>query len=116
MRRRKTYSALSGYVYQYYYEGCRPAVRDRSRGTQYVFQVASGPHREAHHSVFVDDGAIAEWERAHERGLNSTERFAVAKMALFEAFDQRPTPEAAREEVRVGGGAVAPLLSALAID
>ena len=28
VRRQKTYSAESGYVYQYFYEGQRPAARD----------------------------------------------------------------------------------------
>ena len=36
VRRQKTYSAESGYVYQYFYEGQRAAERNGSAGAQYV--------------------------------------------------------------------------------
>jgi len=46
VRRQKTYSAESGYVYQYYYEGQRPASRDGSSGIEFVFNVSAdrNPH------------------------------------------------------------------------
>ena len=41
IRRLKTYSAQSGYVYQYFYEGQRP-LRGEA-GTEFVFTVDRGP-------------------------------------------------------------------------
>ena len=100
MRRQKTYSAQSGYVYLYYYEGQRE-VSASDPATEYVFSISSD--RKTWHalSVLVTRAAVREWEGAHGRELNSTERYAVAKMALFQAFDERPAPEQMKEEVRV---------------
>ena len=102
VRRQKTYSAESGYVYQYFYEGQRAASRDGAAGTQYVFNVSADRKSSAPVSVFVGDDALANWQAQHGRQLGSTERYAVAKLALFQAFDHREAPSAMSEEVRVG--------------
>jgi hypothetical protein len=52
----------------------------------------------------------------HARELGSTERYAVAKMALFQAFDERAEPSAMSEEVRVQPPHVASILAALDIS
>ena len=101
VRRQKTYSAESGYVYQYFYEGQRPAKRDGVAGVQYVFNVSADRKSSSPVSVFVGDDALANWQSQHGRQLGSTERYAVAKLALFQAFDRRETPSAMGEEVRV---------------
>jgi hypothetical protein len=97
----KTYSAQSGYVYQYYYEGQRPFHAGPDRGIEFVFSLSHD--RKAWHStsVMVSDSAIAVWEQAHARDLSATERYAVAKMALFQAFDERSAPEQMKEPVRL---------------
>jgi hypothetical protein len=51
--------------------------------------------------VLVSELAILEWQQAHTRELSLTERYAVAKIALFQAFDERPDPAQMRGEVRV---------------
>src|ERR1700704_2041847 len=89
VRREKTYSAESGYVYQYFYEGQRAAKRQSGSGTQFVFHVSADRKSSFPVSVFVSDSALEVWETEHDRTLSSTERYAVAKMALFQAFDQR---------------------------
>ena len=101
MRRQKTYSAESGYVYQYFYEGQRPAKRDGASGVQYVFNVSADRKSSSPVSIFVGEDALANWQAQHMRQLGSTERYAVAKLALFQAFDRRETPTAMNEEVRV---------------
>jgi hypothetical protein len=100
VRRLKTYSAQSGYVYQYSYEGYRPLTGSES-GVEFVFSIS--PDRKNWHptSVRVGDAALADWEQAHERQLSSTERYAVAKMALFQAFDERAVPEQMKEPIRL---------------
>ena len=52
-------------------------------------------------SVVLATPSLQAWEQAHGRELSSTERYAVAKLALFQAFDERASPALLRDEVRV---------------
>ena len=115
VRRQKTHSAESGYVYQYFYEGQRPARREAAAGTQFVFNVSADRKSSFPVSVFLSDEAVESWQREHARELGSTERYAVAKLALFQAFDQRPAPDAMSEEVRVQAPDVESFLATLDI-
>jgi hypothetical protein len=100
-RRLKTYSAQTGYVYQYYYEGHRAFRGGGESGMEFVFMVSADRKNSHPTSVLLSDSAIRMWESAHERELSATERYAVAKMALFQAFDERPVPTSMKQEVRV---------------
>ena len=113
--RQKTHSAESGYVYQYFYEGQRAAKRDGAPGTQYVFNVSADRKSSFPVSVFISDSALDQWQKEHGRQLSSTERYAVAKLALFQAFDQRESPAAMSEEVVVQASDVAAFLATLDI-
>jgi len=115
VRRQKTHSAESGYVYQYFYEGQRPARREALAGTQFVFNVSADRKSSFPVSVFLSDQAVESWQREHARELGSTERYAVAKLALFQVFDQRPAPDAMSEEVRVQAPDVEAILATLDI-
>jgi hypothetical protein len=97
VRRRKTWSARSGYVYQYVYEG----LRKRAGHTEYVFQVAWGREAPLAVRVVLPDDVIQEWESAHEVRLRRNERHGIAKMALFQAFDERANPARMRSAVLV---------------
>jgi hypothetical protein len=97
----KTYSAQSGYVYQYYYEGHRSYRSGRDLGAEFVFSVSSDRKTWHDTSVLVSDDGVAAWEQAHARQLSSTERYAVAKIALMQAFDDRAEPALMRDAVRV---------------
>jgi len=101
IRRQKTYSAQSGYVYQYFYEGYRPLPTGADSGTEFVFTYSADRKNWTATSVLVSDAALAAWEQSHTRALSSTERYAIAKMALFQAFDDRPTPDLMKQEVCV---------------
>jgi hypothetical protein len=116
VRRQKTYSAQSGFVYQYFYEGNRPAVRGRETGQEFVFNVTADRRSSFPVSVFVSEQAVMEWQSGHNRALSRTERYAVAKMALFQAFDDRRTPTEMREEVRVRSADVQAILDMLGIE
>jgi hypothetical protein len=89
VRRLKTYSAASGYVYQYFYEG--------HRGTEYFFQVSADRRTYFSLAVLLSESAL----ESSPRELSSTDRYAVAKMALFKAFDERASPDEMRQPVRV---------------
>jgi len=101
VRRMKTYSAQSGYVYQYFYAGHRPYSAGGESGVEHVFSIS--PDRKDWHNtgIFLSSDVVRRWEEAHARALSSTERYAVAKLALFQAFDDRPEPRLMREDVRV---------------
>jgi hypothetical protein len=97
VRRLKIYTAQSGYVYHYFYEGRRA----RASGVEHVFSVSADRKEWRHTTVTLHDEAVAMWEAAHERALDATERYAVVKMALFQAFDERPGPARMSEPVGV---------------
>ncbi len=115
-RRLKTYSAGSGYVYQYFYEGQRPVRRGADPGTQFVFQVSSDRQTYTAASVFLSAAAILSWEGVHGRDLHPTERYAVAKMALVQAFDERTHPAQMADEVSIRPADLEAFLETLGID
>jgi len=116
IRRQKTYSGQMGYVYQYYYEGHRPYKRDRKNGTEYVFAVSSDRKTSIAVSVLVSDTALEDWQNRHGRTLYASERYAIAKMALFQAFDERPDPAAMGADVHVRAADVEAILITLGIE
>ena len=116
VRRQKTYSAASGYVYQYFYEGQRRGAREGEPGTEFVFSVSADRKTSFDVSVFVRDSALESWQRDHQRELASTERYAVAKMALFQAFDEREAPQQMHAEISVRPADAAQILSTLGLD
>jgi hypothetical protein len=63
----------------------------------------------------VDAGAIQAWEQAHGRGLGSNEQYAIAKMALFQAFDERTAPAQMNEDVRVRNADVEAIIETLGL-
>jgi hypothetical protein len=115
IRRMKTYSAQSGYVYQYFYEGHREYSGGSDRGVEFVFRISADRKSWENASVLLSSVATAEWERARERSLTLTERYAIAKMALFQAFDERADPGQMRGDVRVRPADVDGIIEALGL-
>jgi hypothetical protein len=101
IRRTKTYSAQTGYAYQYRFEGHRPFRAGGDDGEEFVFSVSAGGRHGIPVAVRVPHTAVRAWEEERSRQLSSTECYAVAKMALFQAFDERPTPARMGDEVNV---------------
>ncbi len=87
VRRVKSYTGQTGYVYQYYLVGSRPAPND---AVEYVFDVTSDRKTMFEVAVLVRADALAFWAAAHGRALSATEHYAAAKMRLFQAFDEIP--------------------------
>ena len=71
------------------------------RRIEFVFSVRPTATTGTPAGVLVGDAALARLGGARARQLSSTERYAVAKMALFQAFDERPTPAHMKDQVRV---------------
>ncbi|HWQ56783.1 MAG TPA: hypothetical protein VN442_24060 [Bryobacteraceae bacterium] len=116
VRRIKSYSAASGYAYQYCYLGRRAAQRREGRGTEYVFDVSGG--REPYHpvSVFLLDASAASWEARKGRALIPAERYAIAKMSLLQAFDERSSPRLMTSGVLVRAADVDAIIDVLGIE
>ena len=110
--RQKTYSAMSGYAYQYYFGGQRK-IRD---GIEFVFDVSADRKTSFPLSIVVRGSALSLWEHTHERPLESNERYAVAKLALFRAFDETDTPKGLLKPVYVDANQVEELLESLGLD
>jgi hypothetical protein len=106
VRRIKSYAAESGYVYEYFFEGHRQWRDGLGRGVEFEFRVSAGREQWLPAAVGVPDRAVRAWEAVHARTLSSTERYAIAKLALFQAFDERAAPPETAVEVRVSDGGV----------
>lgn len=113
VRRIKSYSARSGYVYQYFYEGQREFRASGDHGREFVFSVSADRKIWHDASVFVSESALEAWQRDHGRELSPTERYAVAKIALFQAFDERPAPALLRGGIFVRNADIAGIVEAL---
>jgi hypothetical protein len=115
VRRVKLYSAQSGYVYEYYYEGHREYRSAGDHGTEFVFSLSSDRKNWHPVSVLVSEEAVVSWQASHARLLSATERYAVAKIALFQAFDERPEPARMRDDVRVRAADVHGIIETLGL-
>src|SRR5260370_41578420 len=106
VRRIKSYSAANGYVYQYYfYELNRDSVDGEAVG-EFVYAISADRGTTFGLRILVMQAALEAWARANGRALTSSEEYAVAKMRLFQAFDEGAVPltaEAAREGRLAGG-------------
>ena len=116
VRRQKSYSAQSGYVYQYFYEGSRAYASSRQRGSEFVFTFSADRKTSHAVSVLVSEDAVAAWEQSHARALLANERYAIAKMALFQAFDERATPDLMKQDIRVRAADVTAILDTLGLE
>jgi hypothetical protein len=88
VRRIKTYSAADGFVYQYYfYEGNR-GNRSGSPGGEFTYIISADRQSNFPFRIFVRQAALEAWATNNGRVLTSSEEYAVAKMRLFQAFDE----------------------------
>ncbi len=101
VRRIKSYAADSGYVYEYFYEGHRPRRDGLGSGEEFEFRVSVGRRQWLPAAVVLADRDVRAWEAARARTLSSTERYAIAKLALFQSFDERAGPPETAMVVRV---------------
>jgi hypothetical protein len=84
----KSYSAATGYVYQYYFYEVEKAKRGLAAGTEYVYMASVDRKHVFPLRIFVDKGALERWSAHTGRQFTGTEEYAVAKMRLFQAFDE----------------------------
>jgi hypothetical protein len=104
VRRVKSYSAADGYVYQYYFFEGNRAQRGGIPGGEFTYVISADRRFAFPFKIFVMQPALDAWAKQNGRPLTSSEEYAVAKMRLFQAFDEssvQPPPEGqqAREVV-----------------
>ena len=84
----KSYSAATGYVYQYYFYEVEKSKRGPTAGTEYVYMASVDRKHVFPVKIFVAKEALEKWSARTGRQFSGTEEYAVAKMRLFQAFDE----------------------------
>lgn len=84
----KSYSSATGYTYQYCFIEVQPARRGLSPGTEYIYAVSVDRQANFPLAIFIRGSALEKWARREGRKLSGTEEYAIAKMRLFDAFDE----------------------------
>jgi len=113
VRRVKSYSSESGFVYQYQFHDAVPAERDGEPGNEYIYYISADRKTMVPIRIFVGRKTSDDCARRLGRTLNGTEEYAVAKMRLFQAFDESEDLAKARPELIVDASNVAGLLEQL---
>jgi hypothetical protein len=118
VRRLKTYTGAQGYVYQYYFVGKRPALGDdpEAPATEFIFDVTSDRKLTYAVSVFLPQGSLAAWSKAHGRSLNDAEQYAAAKLRLFRAFDELEDVKAHGRRLTIDAVLLEEALASLGVD
>lgn len=93
LRRVKTYSAQSGYVYQY--------CLGKEKTARYTFALAANREKARELSISVADEALRRWTNETGQELLPREVYAVAKLALFQVLDTAERPELLPREHQV---------------
>ena len=101
VRRIKSYSAANGYVYQYcFYEVNRVQLDGQAAG-EFVYAISADRAKSFGLRIFVMQSALEAWAQANGRALTSSEEYAVAKMRLFQAFDEGDAPMTAETAAKM---------------
>ncbi len=99
-QRLKHYSAASGVVYQYVFRG----KQDGKQGSAHVFEVSADRAAPFDLLVEIAPDALAQCEARLGSPLRWNDEYALAKLALFQAFDEREDAAAMRATVRPTSG------------
>jgi len=115
VRRVKSYSAATGFVYQYYFYEVQKSRRGLAAGTEYTYMVSADRKTVFPIRVFVRQDAIRTWGEKVGRALTGTEEYAAAKMRLCQAFDEVEDLASSRPELVVDDFNLETLLAELDI-
>lgn len=115
VRRIKTYSASTGYVYQYQFQDVHPlpAKTPADAGNEYIYYVSADRKTMFPVRIQVHRAALDAWSNENSRALTGTEEYALAKMRLFQALDDVEDFAAKRPDLAVDESNIAELVSRL---
>jgi len=117
-RRVKTYTGQTGYVYQYYFVGKRPALEGdpEAPATEYIFDVTSDRKTTFAVSVFLQSQALEAWIAARGRALSQPEQYAAVKLRLMQAFDEITDMLRDGRRLRLDAELLLTLLNSIGVD
>jgi hypothetical protein len=114
----KTYTAQTGYVYQYYFVGKRHALADdpEAPSTEYIFDLSLDRKTTFAVSLFLPASALAAWAAKYGRDLTEPEQFAAVKLRLLQALDEIADMLHDGRRLRLDGKQVIELLDSIGVD
>lgn len=92
VRRVKSYSAANGYVYQYCFYEVNRVTNDGGPAGEFIYAISADRKTTFGLKIVVQQSALEAWARTNGRALTSSEEYAVAKMCLFQGFDDDAVP------------------------
>ena len=92
VRRVKSYSAANGFVYQYFFFEVNRVADEHGPAGEFIYAVSSDRKSTFGLRIVVRQSALRAWAQTNGRALTSSEEYAVAKMRLFQAFDDGAVP------------------------
>ena len=92
VRRVKSYSATSGYVYQYCFYEVNRVTHQGGPAGEFIYAVSADRKTTFLLRIVVVQAALEAWAQVNGRALTSSEEYAVAKIRLFHAFDNGEVP------------------------
>ena len=92
VRRVKSYSAANGYVYQYCFYEVNRIEHDGGPAGEFIYAISADRKTTFGLRIIVRQAALDAWAQGNGRALSSSEEYAVAKMKLFQAFDEGAVP------------------------
>ena len=85
-------------------------------GNEYIYYVSTDRRTMFPLRIFVLRKAVENWAKKYGRPLSGTEEYAIAKMRLFQAFDEVEGLSAAHTDLLVDDANLETLLSQLNLD
>ena len=118
VRRLKTYTAQTGYAYEYYFVGKRNALDDDplAPATEYIFDISSDRKTTCAVSVFLAPQALQTYAGSHGRTLSDPEQYAAVKMRLLQALDEIADMPQHGRRLTLDSELLAALLESVGID
>jgi len=118
VRRVKTYTAQTGYAYEYYFVGKRDALESDvfAPATEFIFDVSPDRKTVFAVSVFLLPKALESFAADRGRTLSDPEQFAAAKLRLQQAFDEIPNMLQEGRRLLVDAELLSSLLQSVGID
>lgn len=117
VRRVKTYTAQTGYVYEYYFVGQRPALETEpfAPSTEFIFDVSADRKSIFAVSVFLPSRVLEVYAVDHGRRLTGPEQYAAAKLRLLQGFDETANMLQDGRRLRLDAESLVSLLESLGI-
>jgi len=113
VRRVKSYSSATGYTFQYQFHEVAHAQRGDAAGNEYIYYVSADRKTMFPIRILVRADAMNSHGQKLGRKLTGTEEYAVAKMRLFQAFDEEEDFAKRRPELVVDSSNLEALLAQL---